>query len=577
MINEFDITLADIRDTETRLATYLNAKVPGLNIRQGSAMYDVLIRSMAYVVTIVTKEAESVRLSSSIAKLANKSDPTSRLVLDDLMSNWFIDRKAGGIAKGIIKITLSRPYSFTVSTDRVFTRGTTSFSLDSTEAVSFSSQDFVETTQNGVTLYSVSIPVKSNIPGDGNLLPPGQFQSDTAIPNLVSIQSTATFSDSDEAETNTAMVERAKASLSLRGFVTSKSIIATINDMDIPGVQRILVVKAGDKELTRDLLSPSSTAISLSTIDSIYSQVFHGLGCSDVIVITTPEYKLTKVSSNQLGNLVLMDDTIQHVMSVYTSASSSNKYASSNSAKTIYGTACSLLVCLSYNQNLDTYSKVISKEPAQLVYPQSSFRVTYTQEGVFNRGLGQVLIQGLEPNTQYSVYYSTAPSIDTIDSISESEDTKIITGSIKFRTPNTCVVFIDKLRIIPNINSPIQPFPLEAVKEAISRFVESHDQSDPLTASHIAKFIQDNLYQFIGAVDASDFMISGVLVNQKHSILIPYSSSYSLDVEDYSTLQVADDIDKSSIFTSNQVDILAVSNRSTRLVCRPSNIIVQVG
>jgi hypothetical protein len=577
MINEFDITLADIRDTETRLATYLNAKVPGLNVRPGSAMYDVLIRSMSYIVTIVTKEAESVRLSSSIAKLANKSDPTSRLVLDDLLSNWFIDRRAGGIARGIIKITLSRPYSFTISTDRVFTRGTSSFSLDSTTSVSFSAEDFVESTQNGVVLYSVSIPVKSNIPGDGNLLPPGQFQSDTSIPNLVSIQSTATFSDAEETETNTALIDRARASLSLRGFITSKSIVASINDMDIPGVQRVVTVKAGDKELTRDLISPSTTAINLTTIDSIYSQVFHGLGCSDVVVVTTPEYKLTKLTSNSSGSLILNDDTVQHVMAVYTTATESSKYSSAIPANTIYGTSCNLLVSLSYDQNLDTYSKTISKQPIPVVYPQNSFRVVYTQEGLFNRGLGQATVSGLVPNTQYSVYYSSAPLIDTIDSIAESEDSKMITGSIKFRTPNTCVVFIDKIRLIPNINSPIQPFPTEAIKEAISRFVEGHDQSDPLTASHIAKFVQDNLYQFVGAVDASDFRISGILINQKHSILMPYSSSYSLNVEDYSTIEVVEDINSSSLFTSSQKDILGVSNRSTRLVCRPSNITIQVG
>lgn len=579
MINEFTISSQDVLETETRLANYLNAKVPGLNVKPGTSMYDILIRSLSYAVTIVRKEADNVRQYSSVTKLANLTDTTARLAFEDLMANWFIDRRQGGVATGYVRVYVSRPYELTINKSIEFSRGIVSFSPSfSTESRTYASTDFFqEDVQSGnsiVQAYYIDIPVSSNISGEGSLLIPGNFESDQPIPSLIKISNILPFSEVTEQETNLEMLDRAKRSISYRGFVTSKAISATLLDLNIPGVTRSIVCTSGDKEILRDIVNPTSTPVSLSTIESISNNIFHGLGVADVVIFPQAQDELYKETSTAQGEIQISKSIpLANLKAVYSQGT--YKYPTSVlAAKNIYGDACTLRCSLKYLVSSDSYDIQVSKEAVG--YQEAADEVMFEYSGSYFIG-NSVTLTGLSASVQHSIYLDTFPSVDTANSLVQSDGLKCAVGSVELRCPTTIVLIIKSLRVIPNLNSPLAIFPYEAIRASISRFIESYDQANKLSAYAIAKYVQDSLYQFIGAVDLTTFSAEYVVVDQNNSKLIPFETSNEVNVEDLSLIKSVSNINKSTIFSSAKESILGLSNRSSRIVCRPSNITIQVG
>ena len=579
MINEFTLSIQDIAETETRLANYLNAKVPGLNVRPGTTMYDILVRSLAYAVTVVRKEADNVRQYSSVTKLANLTDTTARLAFEDLMSNWFIDRRQGGIATGIIRIYVSRPYELTINKSIEFSRGVASFSPSfSTDSRTYYSSDFfeeeIQVSNSLVTAYYVDLAVSSNISGEGSLLIPGSFESNQSIPSLIKIVNIRSFSEVTEQETNIEMLERAKRSISYRGFITPKAISGTLIDLNIPGITRSVVCSAGDKEVMRDLINPTGTPATLSTIDTIYNNVFHGLGVSDVVIFPQPQDEVYKHTSDSSGAIqVSKSAVIGNIKAV--SYGGVFKYPTSLiHSKTIYGDSCALRCNLKYIVSADSYDIQVSKESTTYSLAADEFSVEYSN-GYSISNFAK--IEGFQPQVEHSVYADTFPDINTASALVESDGLKCAVGSVELRCPTTIILVIKSLRVIPNINSPLSIFPYEAVRSSLSRFIESFNQADRLSAYAIAKYVQDSLYQFIGAVDTTTFKAEYVVVDQNNSILIPFETTNELNVEDLTGLKVSGNIDKSTVFSNAQASLLGISNRASRIVCRPSNITLQVG
>jgi hypothetical protein len=579
MINEFEITVQDVADTQIRMASYLNSRVPGLNVRPGSAMYDVVIRSLAYAVAIVRKEADNVRQYSSVTKMVPLSDTTSRLAFEDIMSNWFIDRRQGGISKGSVRIYLSRPATLNISSSLELSRGISSFSPDfTTDSRTYLSTDFSEevTQQAGVEvpIYYVEIPVKSNISGDGSLLIPGSFESNVPIPSLVKIVNTRSFSEVEEQETNSAMLERAKNSISHRGFITTKSIAATILDLNIPGITRSVACLAGDSEVVRDFVNPTGLELNLSTVDTLAASVFHGLGVCDVVVFPDYQDEFSKITSTAGGEIQISKGYPVGAVKCVSAAGQFSHPVSFLAAKTIYGDSCFLKTKLIYSVASDSYTLETSKQIGSTDLGDREFRLEYS--GNYSVSSSVKLIN-LAASTEHSIYYDSYPTIATADSLIKSDGLKCAVGSVELRKPCNVILIIKKIRLFPSLTQPTSVFPVESIRIGLSRYIETRDQTTPLSLYDISKFIQDNYYQFVGAVDSSVFSAEYVVIDQDNSIFVPFETSNYVDVEDLSLLKKTSNIDTSTVFSQKQVMLLGFSNRSCSLICRPSNITIQVG
>lgn len=576
MINELEISEADITNTEERILRTLNNSIQGLNIVAGSASYDILVRSMAYVVTLVTKEADRMRSLVSASRLAQNNDTSSRLSLEDIMSNWFITRKLGGLSKGSIRIITSRPSAITISNSIEFVRGAFVFSPNFIEGSKYySTSDYSEITVEGQPAYYITIPVISAIPGLGSFLPAGTFTTTAVVPFLIKAENIYTFSEAAEEETNSELIERAKASVSLRGFITKRSIIATILDLGISSISRVVVISSGDFDMTRDLISTSVDNITFSNVSSVESSMFNSLGKSDVVIFDSA-HDVTQTSTSNSSNKIEISSADPHgmILAVKAVATNTTLYnVSCIPAVDYYGTACIYKIGYRFIQNEDRFEFVESKEQANYTLATTEFKVDYTNAYYLD---SKAVITTPNAFTEYSIISNTHPDIGTVNSLVESDNLKCAVGSVELRQPIQVIINITNLVVSKNINSPFSTFPISTVKAAISSFIESYDQSNKLSITAISKFVADNLYQIISYVDVSNFSVDYYTVDLKSGVILKFSSANYITVEDSSFIANVSNIATSSLLTTSQKRYLGMSDRSCKLICRPDNITLRV-
>lgn len=575
MLDGNNITLADIANSEAELVSYLSSKIPGINLRKGSALYDVLIRGMAYVVTLVAKESEQVRLRSSVVKLSGLDDVSSRLAMDNLMSNWFLERKTGELSRGYIILTLSSRRQITLDSSFSFSRNAFSFSIDSTQPIIITEGAYTESIDNGVTTYKVTIPVISNVPGLGGGLTAGSFVVDPPIPSLISAQNIDKFSDIQEAETNRQFLERAKQSVSLRGLVTSRSIQATISDLNIQSVERVLTIKAGDPEMVRDLVAPQGDTVSFTTADNIVNNLFHSLGKADIVIFSKLFFRLRNIASNANSNIVIQSQSYIPIVSGIKLAQQGSSFISRvlfTPAKDSFGSACLVKTKIRHDVISDKYLVSTTKQVSSTLL-DDEFICQQTNPYIIP---SSVTITCPLASTDYVVSYSEAANLDLIKSNVIDTDLSCVAASIELASPVIVILDITNLPIIKNPNSPTSVLPLDLIKQVISEFIQAYDQSKKLSVTDISRLVYDKLYQYCLGVASSGFSAKYYVLDDRYNVSIPFSTTDYVDIEDDSKILQVSDIDWSASLTSARRSMLGFSNRNVKILCPVGNLSISV-
>jgi hypothetical protein len=575
MIDGTNISLQDIADSEAKIVSYLATKLPSVNLRKGTAAYDILVRGMSYIVTLLDKEAEDVRNSASVVSLVDRDDTSSRLILDNLMSNWFLERRAGGLSKGYIRLLLSSKKSITLDSTFEFTRAAFTFSPDTDSQIIITESAYTES-EGGVY---VDIPVVSTNPGIGGGLTAGSFSVSPAIPGLISATNSDKFSDIEEQETNRDFVERAKNSISLRGMCSTKSIVATINDLNITGLDRVEVIKAGNKEMLRDIIAPYGDSFTFNTAELVVNNIFHSLGKADVVVFSDEITRFQNLQSTETSYITLQTSNYVHLIHSIKEVSTGNYLSCAffTKAKDIYGVSCYLKLSIGYLPVSDSYS--IDTTIVYTESPNSSLgdlEFTYSQTNPYYRA-SSVNIKLPKASTGYLIKYSDTYSLSRVDSALSDEELSSVTNSILASTPRQVIVKILNISVIKNPTAPTQGFPTNLVKQIISEFIHGYNQSNKLSVTAISKLLYDSLYQYVLGVASDSFIAEYYLLDDRYGICLPYRTTDYIDVEDLDKLRFNSSfISKDNSINETKMSALGVSNRICRLNCLPGDINITI-
>jgi hypothetical protein len=559
MIENTTITPQDVISMQSRLAAYLTTYLPDVNLQPGSAMYDLVIRSMAHILVIVEKEADELRSRNNLVALGNREDTTSRLMLDDILGNWFISRRVGGVSNVLVTLEFTNPISFTTDTSYEFSRGESiSFRPVDSYIRTYSVDSFSSyTNSSGATIYTINILASSVNPGIGSSLPPGEFTLNKSIPGFIRSYSKGASTTVTANETNLELVSRAKQSLSLRGMSSQRSIIATINDSDIPDLEEIKVVASGDKEMFRDMISGNY---------ELFSEI-HTLGKADVIaclsikqasteVLTTGTNSyidLPKVSSESIyaiNNVSINGSSLKAVsFRLFTNTSNETKYykVTRTLDDSTYVTNISISISDSQNLQPDEYT---------VQYGTKYYRGTASEYPriVFSGEKQGVVIE-----------YTKADDLSTVNDILENVETRNLGCDIHAKLPYQVDIYITNLTYLPNKNSPIDNVPENLIKSSLADFITK--SNSVLSKVDITSYLINNFYQFITTL-TSEMNITYVL-RGLDNFDIPYTATKEVSVEQISNqLSVANSFDSSpSIVSLETLLYNGVSDRTIKYYC----------
>lgn len=271
----------DIVEAELLAKQILEANFPDLDLREGTAVRDLVLRPSAFLLSLCKKGFDFYFAQNT---LSNIDDTSSAETVDNILGNLFLTRNLG--VKAIINVRLyfAREKSVTITTNTSFsTDGSLLFfPINSTTYPSTALQydSYVNEYYVDISLVAEQTGTEYNI-GSGSLLYFSNFD-----PFFLHGEINYLEQASIAPETNLEFINRASTSISTRNLINRPSIDAKIKQ-DLNYVGRIVSVGAGDPEIFRDqvavkgsvglvktgsamVLSDSNTKLLISLTDHDY-------------------------------------------------------------------------------------------------------------------------------------------------------------------------------------------------------------------------------------------------------------------------------------------------------------------
>lgn len=264
MADNIDITQVDVQNAITFLEQFLTDKLPNVDFGPGTANRDIAINSIALTVAYLRQEIYNVRNRQSLKTLSElPADEALDAIVDEILSNWFINRKIGKKSRGVVTLYFSTNDIGTIyvtNEDTINKNNTLSFNVK--EGDKFITRDNLtkSVSNTGSIYYTTTLTVECSVEGSYNL-EPGTFESwSIASPYLYRIENLSKFTGGEGIESTADLLIRSETALTVRDLNTARSITTVLTE-EFSQVEAVTAVGYGDPEMQRDLvlvnLSPS--------------------------------------------------------------------------------------------------------------------------------------------------------------------------------------------------------------------------------------------------------------------------------------------------------------------------------
>lgn len=241
-----EVSQDEILQAELAAEKILEARYPDLDLRQGTGLRDLVIRPSATLLALLNK-AVVYYFSQNTLPGVTDSSPTE--IVDKILSNWFVERKAGKKSVINARLFFATRKNVTVGTE-VF------FSPDNTKkfypiaTYSVSPTDLQYDSFSGE--YYVDIDLAADKEGtdydltSGSLLYFSNFDAYFLRGEINYLREMASVT-----ETNTNFIARTKTAVSTRNLINVPSVDARLRE-DFDYITSVTTVGYGDDEMYRD-------------------------------------------------------------------------------------------------------------------------------------------------------------------------------------------------------------------------------------------------------------------------------------------------------------------------------------
>lgn len=482
-----NLVTEDVDNKREELIAFIQEKYPNIDISRGVFSSLVLELSAIFGAKF---EQELNRWKASRSMKALEEDPTlaEEEVVDHILSNYNVIRKAGAFASGSITLVFSKNISYIIPAGYSFLFNgitfitTRSYSIYSTNTPLVDSESLTLTaTRSGG--YSCNIDVVAETEGSAGCVKKNtEFEIITPIASLLQAYATDDFTGGYDTETNAVMLNRFKSGLATPCWGNRYNIESLIRS-ETSHITDISVIGCGDIEMTRD----QSTLFPVS------------LGGKTDIYIKTAPYSTTTTITLK-ANLQSIDGRV-YTWAVIIPADALPGFWTINSIGNI-----KVEGELQSEENLSTDESAVATKDCFFT-PYQSRIVTFTTPPVETE-----LYQSME----FDISLYGCPYIDEIHSIVTKDTLKPVSSDVVVRAPIPCEVYTT---IHLNAEAALSDEQQLAIQQAISTYINNTGFSHTLLVSEITPLIQAELTssQRVTGIQLDGIILSSGLMTKRIS------------------------------------------------------------
>lgn len=216
-----------------------------LDIREGTALYEFLVKPLALILSPLRSEIDEIKQFQSISTA--ETLPESEL--DLLASNFFITRNDGDRATTTVRIFITEAVDITLEVGAIFD-AKNGQQFTNIESFTFSKSEINLNKEGELFYFDVQV-LSLEKAAEANIKIDEITSMDVDVPGFVNLKNIVAATGGRRPETNTELVDRIKKSISLRNLITSNG-ISTIITENFSDIFEVKVVGFGDSEMHRD-------------------------------------------------------------------------------------------------------------------------------------------------------------------------------------------------------------------------------------------------------------------------------------------------------------------------------------
>jgi hypothetical protein len=294
--------------------------MPEADFSDGSALQDLVIKAVSYSFAFLRSELTKVQTLRSLAQLQDlDEDEEINQAVDDVISNFFINRGTGSKSLVGVTLVLSQKVDIFLNTNVSFNRDGTHIFYPY-ELYNIDKELLIERINTaGITTYEYDINLIAADIGTEYNVPPGNFLSwDRFNQYVTSVRNDQAASGGAPLEDNDTYINRSNEAITVRNLINPRSIrTVLLEKFTSIGLKDVTTIGYGDPEMLRDAINTyvTWTDINIAHIGNhqdIYcnlslleDQTFSGVTSTNVYLgepdrpgsLKLPQYPVYKIQS----------------------------------------------------------------------------------------------------------------------------------------------------------------------------------------------------------------------------------------------------------------------------------------
>ncbi len=253
-----DISQAEVDAMQTELYELLSEAFPQVDLTRGY-VHDVNLHMGAVINAMLRKVVDRVASSQSLLLINQDPELADTEVVDQLLSNFNIARKAGTAASGQVVVVVDAQVPVVIPSGTTFAASGVSFATTQAYSIRISQPNVTAATDRVLTpigggSYSFTVPVVASTVGVAGMIRRGAAMTPSfSIPHYVQSYAESDFTGGVDAEDNASLVARLQQGIAARTFSNRGNVDALVHqNPDFAQVMQLSIVGAGDVEMLRD-------------------------------------------------------------------------------------------------------------------------------------------------------------------------------------------------------------------------------------------------------------------------------------------------------------------------------------
>ena len=232
------------------LKTRLRQEYPSVSAENGDAIVDLLINPLSLLLESLKRETALIKLGQSVKSAATMRESDA----DALAANFFVTRRVGGKAYGVVRIYYANPTSVFVGITAQFSTAA-GLVFNPTTTQTYPAEQLL--LQRSGNYYYIDVVVVSTDPGAQFNIPATTITNIVGVSGYVKFTNLSAFAGGVNRETSVELLSRVQSALTERSLNTRRGIISRIQGQ-FPAVRAVEVVGYGDPEMQRDVVTGTS-------------------------------------------------------------------------------------------------------------------------------------------------------------------------------------------------------------------------------------------------------------------------------------------------------------------------------